>query len=592
MAKAKAKAQTKAKAKAKAKAKTAAARPDAAAKTAKKAEPANAAATAPAATTATTAPAASTAVKRRATVRMYRLGVGDCFLVSFPRDGAADLRVLIDCGVHQSQTGGSDRIRETVQDLKKVTGGKIDVVVGTHEHQDHLSGFPELHKELGADCAGEIWTAWTENTDDAFAKSLKTKKDKALTALYGAHTRMRLAGAAEQGDRLQSLLGFFGDESGPKLKGFGQALRALSKTVRYLEPGGLPIELIEDQVRVFVLGPPRDRELLEQSNPSKKEKGQVYFGAYMGLLEQVEPALGDEPVGPFDDRFSLPLVGTKALPFFKERYWSDTIDEDLEQRIDNTQDWRRIDADWMGVATTLAMQLDEDTNNTSLVLAFELGPKREGGPVMLFAADAQVGNWLSWQKVKFDFAGRTVTGPDLLKRTVLYKVGHHASHNATLNTLGLELMTSLELALVPTDSAMAKKVNWGTLPWPPLLDRLKEKTKGGMVRTDEAFGSKQVASANVTETPLYYDVEIGHTGGAATLSAAEKEKLEAHWIAINQRRVYLIDRKLAATIKPEEEAELREIEALVDRYLSVMQPSGRDLLASMREALDQADGHA
>ncbi len=227
--------------------------------------------------------------------------------------------------------------------------------------------------------------------------------------------------------------------SGPRLKGFGQALRALSKTVRYLEPGSLPIELIEDQVRVFVLGPPRDRELLGQSDPSKKEKGQVYFGAYMGLLEQVEPAFGDEPVGPFDDRFSLLLEGTKALPFFKERYWSETIDEDLEQRIDNTQDWRRIDADWMGVATTLAMQLDEDTNNTSLVLAFELGPKREGGPFMLFAADAQVGNWLSWQNVKWDFAGRTVTGPDLLKRTVLYKVGHHASHNATLNKLGLEL---------------------------------------------------------------------------------------------------------------------------------------------------------
>jgi hypothetical protein len=387
------------------------------------------------------------------------------------------------------------------------------VVVGTHEHQDHLSGFPVLHQELGADSAGEVWAAWTENNDDPFAKSLKTKKDKALTALYGAHTRMRLAGVAEQGERLESLLGFFGDESGPRLKGFGQALRALSKTVRYLEPGAPPIELVEDQVRVFVLGPPRNRELLEQSDPSKKEAGQVYFGDYMGLLEQIEPAFGDEPVGPFDDRFSLPLEGTKALSFFKQRYWSDTIEEESGERIDNTQDWRRIDADWMGVATTLAMQLDQDTNNTSLVLAFELGSRREGGPVMLFAADAQVGNWLSWQTVKWDLDGRSVTGPELLKRTVLYKVGHHASHNATLNKLGLELMTSLELALVPTDSTMAKKVKWGTLPWPPLLDRLKEKTKGGMVRTDETFGSKQVASATVTETPLYYDVEIGRVAG-------------------------------------------------------------------------------
>ena len=68
----------------------------------------------------------------------------------------------------------------------------------------------------------------------------------------------------------------------------------------------------------------------------------------------------------------------------------------------------------MGVATTLAMQLDQDTNNTSLVLAFELGPRKESGPVLLFAADAQVGNWLSWQNVTWTFEGRTITGPDLL----------------------------------------------------------------------------------------------------------------------------------------------------------------------------------
>src|SRR5262249_38670504 len=193
------------------------------------------------------------------------------------------------------------------------------------------------------------------------------------------------------------------------------ALRSLSDKVKYLEPGGPPIELIEDAVRVFVLGPPRNMELLEQSDPSKKEKGQVYFGAYMGLLEQVEPALGDVPVGPFDDRFSLPLEGTKALSFFKQRYWSDTIDEDPAGRSDNTQDWRRIDTDWMGTATTLAMQLDQDTNNTSLVLAFELGPEKEGGPGMLFAADAHVGYWLSWPNVQCVLASRTVSGPEFLK---------------------------------------------------------------------------------------------------------------------------------------------------------------------------------
>ncbi len=453
--------------------------------------------------------------KRRATIRMYRLGVGDCFLVSFPRAGQDDFRILIDCGVHQAQSGGSQKIKDSVQDLKTVLpNGKIDVVVGTHEHQDHLSGFPEIQKVLGAACAGEVWAAWTENADDPLAQSLRTKKDQALTALYGAHTRMQLAGATEQESQLGSLLGFFGDEAGPKLKAFGAALKSLSNKITYLQPGDPPIEIVDDQVRVFVLGPPRQKELLEQSDPSKKDKDQIYnFGAYMGLLEQVTPALGDTPIGPFDDRFTLPLEGTKALPFFKQRYWAETNDEKLAERSDNTQDWRRIDADWMGVATTLAMQLDQDTNNTSLVLAFELGPRKEGGPVLLFAADAQVGNWLSWQNVTWTFEGRTITGPDLLRRTILYKVGHHASHNATLKKLGLDAMANLELALVPTDAEMAAKVKWGTLPWPPLLQALADKATQGVVRTDESYVAKPAEDGKppaikVRQENLFYEVEL------------------------------------------------------------------------------------
>ena len=59
--------------------------------------------------------------------------------------------------------------------------------------------FPRSRRCSATACAGEIWAAWTEDADDAFAKSLRTKKDKALTALYGAHTRMQLAGVDRAG---------------------------------------------------------------------------------------------------------------------------------------------------------------------------------------------------------------------------------------------------------------------------------------------------------------------------------------------------------------------------------------------------------
>ena len=64
-----------------------------------------------------------------------------------------------------------------------------------------------------------------------------------------------------------------------------------------------------------------------------------------------------------------------------------------EDEVDDNPAWRRIDTEWLYSAEQLALDMNGQTNNSSLVLAFELG---KGGKVLLFAADAQRGNWLSW----------------------------------------------------------------------------------------------------------------------------------------------------------------------------------------------------
>lgn len=144
--------------------------------------------------------------------------------------------------------------------------------------------------------------------------------------------------------------------------------------------------------------------------------------------------------------------------------------------------WRQIEEDWLGgAAGELALQLDAHTNNTSLMLAVELS---RGGRVLLFPGDAQVGNWLSWDAVRWSGAGAGVTAEDLLARTVLYKVGHHGSHNTTLRQRGLESMTSRDLvALVPVDRRMAELRRW-RMPHPPLYQRLQELTQGRVVLAD------------------------------------------------------------------------------------------------------------
>ena len=100
------------------------------------------------------------------------------------------------------------------------------------------------------------------------------------------------------------------------------------------------------------------------------------------------------------------------------------------------------------MAGALALQMDNDTNNTSLVLAIEL---IESGKILLFPGDAHVGNWLSWHDYKWNVKEGTknkeVSAKEILDKTVFYKAGHHASHNATLKALGLELMKDKDLVV-------------------------------------------------------------------------------------------------------------------------------------------------
>jgi hypothetical protein len=152
------------------------------------------------------------------------------------------------------------------------------------------------------------------------------------------------------------------------------------------------------------------------------------------------------------------------------------------------------------------LQLDSATNNTSLVLAIELTRSRE---VLLFVADAQVGNWLSWQDLAWKVGGETVTGPDLLRRTILYKVGHHGSHNATLQEKGLELMQNLRFALIPVDHEMAVKKRWGKMPLEQIEKRLNDMTKGAVLRADRDIDGELAASVAQDQAKrLYFELTI------------------------------------------------------------------------------------
>ena len=85
-------------------------------------------------------PAAKPPVLATVRVRMYQVGFGDCFLLSFEYAGPEPARhVLIDFGSRQLAAGLD--LSDIADEINTHTGGGPDVVVLTHRHQDHMSGF-------------------------------------------------------------------------------------------------------------------------------------------------------------------------------------------------------------------------------------------------------------------------------------------------------------------------------------------------------------------------------------------------------------------------------------------------------------------
>ena len=429
----------------------------------------------------------------RVQLRSYCHGLGDCHLLRIDTPTGGVFTVLIDCGIHSSAAGGSAKIARVVADIAGLTQ-RLDVVVATHEHWDHISGFHTA--DFSGFSVGEVWLAWTENPHDAQAQRLDKFKGAALTALQASADKLR-ALAATPADTalstgLDALLGFNFGATGEKSRDARDAVVRLAPgNVRYLEPGAVLPLPAGVGVTAYVLGPPRDEAALGvRDGPNS-----YGIAAALAMADGTVPTDGD-PGAPFDETEGVPLSSPPAhghLAAFLADHYAGPAVLDPAPRADDPdppradQAWRRIDGDWLGAAATLALQLDDRTNNTSLVLALDLAPDHD---VLLFAADAQLGNWGSWDAVKFSDGTRTA---DLLARTRFYKVGHHGSQNATLKAGGLEAMTHPALAsFCPTDEVMAKKVGWGAIPADGVMTRLA--AKGTVTRSD-----------TLADAPLFVD---------------------------------------------------------------------------------------
>jgi beta-lactamase superfamily II metal-dependent hydrolase len=373
----------------------------------------------------------TTLQKGKVRVRMYRIGFGDCFLLSVP-NGSSHSHILVDCGVHAR--GDIKTMKDAIADIAKETDRKLAIVIATHAHQDHISGFGAFGAEFEKFDIGEIWMPWLMDDRNKQASKL-AKKQFALAQALQSH--FAATGVSQEIENVLvnatgvSTLG--ASATGPNAtalkllrNGFG------SGTVRYFKAGD---EIAKaggvKGLTATVLAPSTDETFLASMDPPPAQRYRIAGGdsAFANAIQPFSDYWSDQTQ--FPSGFA-PLIPADAKKL------ADAVAAPLD---------------------AFAFALDKVLNNTSLVVLFRIGEE-----ALLFPGDAQWGNWKSWLDTE---------GKDVLQNVTFYKVAHHGSWNATPKP-ALEGMQSKKFAAM----ASTQSSPWPSIPEPKLVDALKALSSG------------------------------------------------------------------------------------------------------------------
>ena len=208
-------------------------------------------------------------------IRMFRLGIGDCFLLTFADDGS-ERHVLIDCGILQGSPNGRARLTAVAECIREATSNHLDLLVATHEHWDHLAGFLEAADVFDAMSLDQTWVAWTEDPSDAAATRLKEDRrlrSKAVHLALAALTLSEDDDARACGHAIADVMGFYGGPSETAtIFAFSERTEEAMRKVTergngaapiYCRPGNIRMPWRDSGLKVYVLGPPRDEKFLQ-----------------------------------------------------------------------------------------------------------------------------------------------------------------------------------------------------------------------------------------------------------------------------------------------------------------------------------------
>jgi beta-lactamase superfamily II metal-dependent hydrolase len=413
-------------------------------------------------------------------VRMFRIGFGDFFLFSVPAAGGYK-HILIDCGVHAKDLG---TMRSAVEHMAQDCDHHLSLVIMTHRHADHISGFgtcSDIFKQITVD---RVWMPWFGDPGNKTAHAFQAS----LTSL-ASHPSARFAA---QGDPESEVLASMAANITGGLNAAG--ISANQKALDVLhggfkntpahdyykagDPAKLPDDLVAAGVTAEILGPPVDLSLIGQMT----NKSQQYLAA------------------------ALETGG--AIKLFSHAF---QCDEKAYQDFDATQIKNLIDGSQPSTLAAQAAAADKTLNNQSLVILFSVAGKN-----LLFAGDAQWGNWENFLYGGAygtpGHTGLTAKAKAVLNNVDFYKVGHHGSANATPK----DAAAAMRLGCVGMCSTQIGAYN--QVPREPLLDTLRGRMNGQLARsdqvaasTDEPANTKAGALPSLFKQPtrmLFIDYEV------------------------------------------------------------------------------------
>jgi hypothetical protein len=445
----------------------------------------------------------------KVTIRMYCMGTGDCFVLKFFSGAAEKFTMLIDCG---SCSGGPKDFEPYIKDLAEYVNHKIDLLVVTHEHEDHVNGFHKCKAVFESIKFKAAWFAWTENPKDpdGKAKELLKKRKKLRLAFANAMSefedRRKLIeenfkddgnyGYVKEANEafLQGLKTLAdinlpaSDSEGSKesLAGMKDILELLQEDqadVTYHSPGEIKRFSTAPGLKFYVLGPPSEPSAVFKDGKEGKDVYKKHFSLNQSMLSansfvKMGNELHDVDL-PFDRQYATDFesISTPGSPI--DLNYLSAIKPLYDLYNAESEKWRRIDFDWLAGVGSLALRLNSHINNTSLVLAIE---SEESGNVLLFPGDAEFGNWESWHLIEgwqTKGAGGKPLAEDLLSRTVFYKAGHHLSYNGTALERGINLMPKSEIAAMVSLDRSRISAKWkSTMPNKHLLQDLIKRCGG------------------------------------------------------------------------------------------------------------------